>query len=196
MMPRLLMKSWRIFSASSARSCLNFIKDSVSDGTSSGVGDGVGISVPTTFANPVPTSADYEEEAAADLIAALQFARSHPTLKYVIKPSLALLAWLITLVDAPPLDTMTRKQKVGRVVLVTVTLVVSCLFAAMLASLVIFVMERGHAMLVSRPELLSGLGIILASILVNTICVYALLQIKRADHKLIPPLPKPLADGS
>ena len=122
-------------------------------------------------------------------ITSLKFLRTHRIVKYVINRLSALVSWSITLIDAPPLATMTGWQKVGRVFLVTITLVISSLLMAMLAAIVIFVVQGGRAMLTSMPELLSGLEIIVVSACVNTICVMVLLEIKKADHKLIPPLP-------
>ena len=39
----------------------------------------------------------------------------------------------------------------------------------------------------STPELLKGLAIIAVGIAINTTCVFVLLHIKRADHKLLSP---------
>jgi len=106
----------------------------------------------------------------------------------MINRSLAVLAWLVNLFNPPPRDSMSLTQKIGRIFLVALTLTISCILAAMLEAVIIFVIQRGHAMLSSIPELLSGLEIILAGICVNAVCVAILLQIRKADRKLIPPI--------
>lgn len=80
---------------------------------------------------------------------------------------------------------MSRAQKIGRIFLVGLTLVVGSILAAMLVALGIFVIQRGYAVLGSVPELWNGLEIILVGICVNAVCVAMLLQIKRADRKLM-----------
>lgn len=106
-------------------------------------------------------------------------------MKALLNRSFAILVWLLNLFNPPPLVLMNRSQKIGRVFLVTLTLVISCTLTAMLGALGIFVIERGRVMLASIPDLLSGLEIIFASISVNAICVAVLLQIRRADRKLM-----------
>lgn len=99
-------------------------------------------------------------------------------------PSLVM-AWFINLFTPPPLDSMTRSQKVGRIFLITITLVVNSILFAMVGASLIFLLERGTAMLNSVPALMEGLVIILTSIFVNALCVSVLLQIKKADRKLM-----------
>jgi uncharacterized membrane protein YidH (DUF202 family) len=101
----------------------------------------------------------------------------------------ALLVWLMNLFDPPPLVTMTFRQKVGRVLLLSGTLVVGSILVAMIGALGLYLMERGRE-LGSTPEFFNGLVIVLIGVVVNTVCVLALVQIKRVDHKLIPPNPK------
>jgi hypothetical protein len=98
----------------------------------------------------------------------------------------ALGSWLINLFDPPPLESMTVPQKAGRVIFLTCTLVIASVLVAMLGALGIFVLERGREMR-STPELMDGLGIILLGVSVNACCVFILVQIKRADNKLVPP---------
>jgi len=81
---------------------------------------------------------------------------------------------------------MNAAQKAGRVVLLTATLVVGSVLLAMFGALGLFVMERGRE-LSNAPEVLDGVGIILAGIAVNTACVIILVHIKKADTKLVPP---------
>jgi uncharacterized membrane protein YidH (DUF202 family) len=97
--------------------------------------------------------------------------------------------WLLNLFNAPPRDSMTWMQKLGRVFLVSATLVIGSILAAMIGALGLFVMERGRE-LGSMPELANGVGIILVGVCVNVACVLVLLQIKRADHKLMGPPPE------
>jgi len=81
---------------------------------------------------------------------------------------------------------MNFAQKIGRVVLLTSTLVVGSVLVAMLGALGLYLVERGREM-DNAPELLNGAGIILLGIAVNATCVIILLQIKKADNKLLPP---------
>jgi hypothetical protein len=114
----------------------------------------------------------------------------------MINRSITILVWLVNLFDPPPLATMSRAQKIGRIFLVTTTLVISCILTAMLVTLGIFVIERARDLLGSIPKLLDDLGIILVSMIVNAICVIVLLEIKKADGKLIPPPPIPAQPGT
>lgn len=104
----------------------------------------------------------------------------------MFKPITAILTWLLNLFDPPPLKSMTVSQKVGRVVLLSGTLVIGSILVAMISALGLYIMERGRE-LGNTPEFYKGLVIILTGIVVNTFCVLILVQLKRADHKLIPP---------
>ena len=106
------------------------------------------------------------------------------------KAAVALAVWILNLFDPPPLVSMTFKQKVGRVLLLSGTLVVGSILVSMLGALGIYLIERGRE-LDSTTEFFNGMGIILLGISVNTLCVMALVQIKRADHKLISPTQRP-----
>ncbi len=81
---------------------------------------------------------------------------------------------------------MTVGQKIGRVLLFSSTLIVGSILVAMLGALGLFIMQRGLE-LSSVPEFMQGLGIVVTGIIVNLACVFILLQIKKADHKLVPP---------
>lgn len=105
----------------------------------------------------------------------------------MLKQPFSILAWLVNLFDPPPLQSMSRNQKVGRVFLLTGTLVVVCILTAMLGAAGIFLMQRGHDMISNVRDLLRDVGIIFVSMIVNTICVIVLLEIRKADHKLIQP---------
>ena len=105
------------------------------------------------------------------------------------KQIIALLAWLMNLFDPPPLVTMTFRQKMGRILLLSGTLVIGSILVAMLGAVGLYLMERGRE-LGSTPEFMNGVVIVVVGITVNSLCVLALVQIKRADHKLIPPTTK------
>jgi len=116
----------------------------------------------------------------------------------VRKRSTTVLAWLISLVNPPPRDSMTRLQKVSRVFLFTMALMMLCIICSMAASVGIYILQRGHQMLLGFPMLVDDVAIIGASMIINTICVLVLLKIKSADQKLFPPpddvpaAPKPI----
>jgi len=103
------------------------------------------------------------------------------------------LTWLISLINPPPLNSMTRWQKTARIVLFTATMVVTCILLSMVAAAAIFTLQHEKRLHKGLPELAEDLGIILLSMIVNTLCVLLLLRIKQADQKLIPPSedPKP-----
>jgi hypothetical protein len=104
----------------------------------------------------------------------------------MIQPAASILKWLLNLFDPPPLKSMTIGQKVGRVLLLSGTLVIGSILVAMLGALGLYLIERGKEMR-DTPEFYKGIIIILTAIVVNTFCVLILVQLKRVDHKLIPP---------
>jgi hypothetical protein len=110
----------------------------------------------------------------------------------MLKHPFSILAWLLNLFDPPPLAKMSRRQKIGRVFLLTGTLVVVCLITAMLGAVGIFIMQQGRDMASSMRDLLHDVGIIFVCMIINAFCVIVLLEIKKADHKLIQP-PEPAA---
>ena len=77
-------------------------------------------------------------------------------------------------------------QKTGRVFLLSITLVVASILSAMVGALALFIVEQGRE-LGNMPEFYSGLFIVLTGLAVNFGCVFILLQIKKADTKLVPP---------
>ena len=77
-------------------------------------------------------------------------------------------------------------QRAGRVFMMTLTLVIASILFAMGGAIGLYVMERGRE-LRDTPEFYHGLLIILLGIGVNTACIFVLLQIKKADTKLLPP---------
>jgi uncharacterized membrane protein YidH (DUF202 family) len=111
----------------------------------------------------------------------------------MLKRLTAILAWLLNLFDPPPLVSMTLTQKVGRVLLLSGTLVVGSVLVAMIGALGLYLMEKGRE-LGNTPEFFQGVLIIVTGIIVNTVCVLVLIQFKNADHKLIPPTrPRPVS---
>ena len=90
------------------------------------------------------------------------------------------------LFNPPPLASLSAMQKTGRVLILSGTLVVASILAAMLGALTLFLIERGRE-LGERPNFYSGLGILLVGLAVNFGCVFVLLQIKKADNRLVPP---------
>ncbi|MCE0484782.1 MAG: hypothetical protein LV479_11165 [Methylacidiphilales bacterium] len=81
---------------------------------------------------------------------------------------------------------MSWSQKIGRVFLLGGTLIIGSIIAAMLGTVVLFLIERGRQF-TQAPEFFNGLGILALGFLVNAACVAILIQMKRADNKLIPP---------
>jgi hypothetical protein len=104
----------------------------------------------------------------------------------MIKPAASILSWILNLFDPPPLVSMTVAQKVGRIIFLSGTLVIGSILVAMIGAVGLYLMEKGREF-GDRPEIYKGLIIILTGIVVNTFCVLILVQLKRADHKLIPP---------
>jgi hypothetical protein len=79
---------------------------------------------------------------------------------------------------------MTLGQKIGRIFCVSLTLVLISVLAAMTVACILFVLEHGVRISNTIPEFLSGLGIILAGLIVNVICVGLLFQIRMIDSKI------------
>jgi hypothetical protein len=94
--------------------------------------------------------------------------------------------WLMELINPPPRDTLSLLQKMGRMLLVTITLITLCVIGALFLSLGFFVWQRSRDVLMGIPQLMNVLTILSASVIVNAACVLALFQIKRIDRKLIP----------
>jgi len=109
------------------------------------------------------------------------------------KRSTTMLGWLISLINPPPLHAMSRLQKVARVFVFTLALLMICILSSMLAALGIFLFQHLRHMFSGISVLAGDIGIIFVSMLINAICVMVLLKIKNADQKLIPPEepPKP-----
>ena len=109
--------------------------------------------------------------------------------------STAFLTWLISLINPPPLKSMTHFQKTARIALITATLVVTSILLSMVAAAGIFALQHERDMAGGWSQLMADIAIILVSMIVNTLCVLVLLKIKNADQKLIPPTAPPVQTG-
>lgn len=105
----------------------------------------------------------------------------------MLRCTLPLIFWFFNLFDPPPLQSMNWAQKIARVALVTVSLLITCILMAMLSSLVIFIVQRGLHMLRSGSEFMGGLVIIFVGITVNIVCVMILVEMSKADGRLMTP---------
>lgn len=76
-------------------------------------------------------------------------------------------------------------QKVGRILLVSVTLVVTSILLSMLTALGFFLVERGRQIVLSTPQLFNGIVIIAVGLTVNLLCIRVLLAVIKADRKLM-----------
>jgi len=108
-----------------------------------------------------------------------------------VKPLLHFSRWFVYLFDPPPRNSMTFPEKVWRIVLVSVTLVVTSILAAMLAALGLYLVEQGRQIVASIPRFKSGLAIVAVGLVVNSLCVWVLFVIIKADHKLMASTTKP-----
>ena len=86
---------------------------------------------------------------------------------------------------------MTHAQKLGRILLFSVTAIMICIISSMLASVGIFAFQRMLHASGSLSKLAVDIGIVFVSMMVNTVCVIVLLAVSKADRKLIPPLETP-----
>jgi len=80
---------------------------------------------------------------------------------------------------------MTFRQKIGRILFVSGTLIVLCILIAMALAVGIFMQERTTRMLAKIPDLWSTAAILFIGIAVNAFCVYLLVQVKKLDRKLM-----------
>jgi len=117
--------------------------------------------------------------------------KSHP-IKTLFQQTSSFARWLLNLFDPPPLKSLTFAQKVGRVILLSSTLVVGSVLVAMLGALGLFLVEKGRE-LGDMHKIVQGGAIVIAGVCVNALCVIVLFQIKKADHKLVPPRDETIA---
>jgi hypothetical protein len=109
----------------------------------------------------------------------------YPVIKRFLSPLISLAGWLMELFNPPPLESMNVVQRTGRVLLFTGALVVASILFAMVGALGLYIMERGRE-LRDTPQFYHGTVIVLVGVAVNVACVFVLLQIKKADTKLMP----------
>ena len=117
----------------------------------------------------------------------------YPGIKPFFSPLISLADWLMELFNPPPLGSMNVTQKTGRVLLFSGTLVIASIVFAMVGAVGLYLLERGRE-LRDVPQFYHGLLIVLIGIAVNVACVFVLLQIKKADTKLVPPPEKKQAN--
>ena len=110
----------------------------------------------------------------------------YPGIKPFFSPLISLVGWLMELFNPPPLKSMSLTQKTGRILLFTAALVIGSILFAMVGALGLYLMERGRE-LRDVPQFYHGLVIVMVGVAVNVGCVFVLLQIKKADTKLLPP---------
>jgi hypothetical protein len=96
-------------------------------------------------------------------------------------------SWLLALFNAPPRASMTFLQKFGRIFLVTIALFTFSVFSGLVLALALFLVQRIESGRIGDYPMAKVLAILLDSVLVNVVCVFILLQIKRLDETLIPP---------
>jgi len=113
----------------------------------------------------------------------------YPVIKRFFSPLIALVVWLMELFNPPPLKSMTVVQKTWRILLFSGVLVIASIVFAMIGAVGLYLMERGRE-LGDSPQFYHGLAIMMVGIVVNFGCVLVLLQIKKADTKLVPPVNK------
>jgi hypothetical protein len=109
-----------------------------------------------------------------------------PAIKPLLDPLISLAGWLMELFNPPPLSSMNLAQKTGRILLFTAALVIASILFAMVGAVGLYIMECGRE-LRDVPEFYHGLMIVTVGVGVNIGCVFVLLQIKKADTKLLPP---------
>jgi hypothetical protein len=110
----------------------------------------------------------------------------YPAIKRFFHPLISLVTWVIALFNPPPLELMNIPQRTGRVILMTLALVIASILFAMIGAVGLFLMEKGRE-LRDTPEFYHGLLVVFVGIAVNSGCIFALLQVKKADTKLLPP---------
>jgi uncharacterized membrane protein YidH (DUF202 family) len=110
----------------------------------------------------------------------------YPAIKAFFAPLISLVVWIMELFNPPPLESMNLAQRAGRVVFLTLALVIASILFAMAGAVGLYLMERGRE-LRDTPQFYHGLLIVLIGIAVNIACVFVLFQVKRADTKLLPP---------
>jgi hypothetical protein len=93
---------------------------------------------------------------------------------------MALVSWLANLFNPPPLGSMNRGQKVGRICLVALTLFFGCVVAAILGTLGLWMAGQARAAM-QVPTGLEGMTIVVVGLMGNILCLRTLLAIRRND---------------
>jgi len=101
--------------------------------------------------------------------------------------ALTILFQLIQLFDPPLRDSMSFGQKLGRIFRFSLILVIICILVALVLASAIFVVQECKLVVNSVPEMLTGIAIVLASLIVNALCVRVLLEIRKLDSKVVSP---------
>ena len=96
--------------------------------------------------------------------------------------------WLLELFNPPLRESLTLGQKMGRVLLVTATLVTLSIITALILALACYAYEFGSNTLARVPHLAEAVEILVCSIAVNFVSVMVLFQVKRVDQRLVPPV--------
>jgi hypothetical protein len=107
----------------------------------------------------------------------------------VMKHVFSIGPWLMDLINPPPRASLSALQKAWRIVLITVTLVTLCIISALVLVVGVYVVQRSGEALQGIPQLRKAAAILVTSIVVNAACVFALLQIKKLDRRVIPKPP-------
>jgi hypothetical protein len=103
----------------------------------------------------------------------------------MLRHSFSILAWLLDLFNAPPRDAMSHRQKAGRILFVSGTLVVVCIFAAMAVAVGIFMVERINLVFDRIPEFWNAVTIVFVGVAVNVLCLFLLFLVKKLDRNLM-----------
>ena len=103
----------------------------------------------------------------------------------VVKMVASIPAWLLELFNPPLRDSLSIGQKVGRVLLITMTLVTLSIIVALVLALLLFGYDSGRDLAAHTPHLTGALKILAVSLVVNTICIKVLFQLKRLDERLM-----------
>jgi hypothetical protein len=108
-----------------------------------------------------------------------------PATHQAVKLVASIPAWLLELFNPPLRDSLTIRQKIGRVLFMTMTLVTLSIIVALVLTLLLFGYESGGKLLDNTPHLASALKILGISVVVNAVCIKVLFQLKRLDERLM-----------
>jgi hypothetical protein len=92
----------------------------------------------------------------------------------------ALVTWFANLFNPPPLAAMNQGQKMARIFLVALTLVLLCIVAAVFAASVLVLAGRAQEMM-SEPTALAGTEILFVGALGSALCWRTLLMVSRSE---------------